>query len=287
MTERQGRRRLAVVIGAGSVKCAAALGMQRALQREGIGVDMLVGCSGGAMYAAVAALGWSVEEATQTTMRLWTREVTGRRNRLATLQAIMPRLFRFKETFGMRDDRLVLERLQAAFGDLTFADTRIPLYVTATDFRDGEQVVLSAGSLRDAIRASIAIPFVLPPVQIDGRLLVDGYLSDPLPVNVAMREGADVILALGFEAPYQRKISTPARFAFQLSSIMTNNLLRSRFAFHTASHHSELIAIVPAFKHHIGLFATEQIPYVIEEGERAMEQHLPYLRRLLASDPGP
>jgi NTE family protein len=287
MTERQGRRRLAVVIGAGSVKCAAALGMQRALRREGIGIDMFVGCSGGAMYAAVAALGWSVEEATQATMRLWTREVTGRRNRLATLQAIMPRLFRFKETFGMRDDRLVLERLQAAFGDLKFADTQIPLYVTATDFRDGEQVVLSAGSLRDAIRASIAIPFVLPPVRIDGRLLVDGYLSDPLPVNVAMREGADVILALGFEAPYQRKISTPARFAFQLSSIMTNNLLRSRFAFHTASHHSELIAIVPAFEHHIGLFATEQIPYVIEEGERAMEQHLPYLRRLLASDPGP
>ena len=50
--------RVALVIGSGSVKCAAALGLMRVLEREGIGVDLVVGCSGGAIYAALIALGW-------------------------------------------------------------------------------------------------------------------------------------------------------------------------------------------------------------------------------------
>ena len=276
-----GRGRLALVIGSGSVMCAAALGVQRVLRREGIELDLLVGCSGGALYAAAAALGWSVEHTIEATLRLWNREATGKKNRRALLQAVMPRLFGFDERFGMRDDGPILQRLKEGSGYATFAETGIPLFITATDFADGEQVVLSDGYIRDAIRASISIPFVLPPYKIGDRLLVDGYLSDPLPVNVAMREGADVILAIGFESYYQRRITTPARFAFQISAIMTNNLPRSRYAFHNASHHAEMIPIVPEFNRRIGLFSTDQIPYVIEEGERTAEKHVPYVKRLL------
>jgi len=275
------RSKLALVIGSGSVMCAAALGVQRVLRREGVELDLVVGCSGGALYAAAAALGWSVEHTVEATLRLWNREATGKKNRRALLQALMPRLFGFDAEFGMRDDRPILARLEEAYGEATFADAEIPLFITATDFSDGEQVVLSEGYIRDAIRASISIPFVLPPYRVGDRLLVDGYLSDPLPVNVAMREGADVILALGFESYYQRRITSPARFAFQISAIMTNNLLRSRYAFHNASHHAEMIPIVPEFNRRIGLFATDQIPYVIEEGERTAEKHVSYIKRLL------
>jgi NTE family protein len=273
--------KLALVIGSGSVMCAAALGVQRVLKREGIDLDILVGCSGGALYAAAAGLGWTVDHTIDSTLRLWNKEATSKKNRRALLRAMMPRLFGFDAAWGMRDDGPILQRLQEAFGDTTFDDASTRLFITATDFANGEQVVLSEGLIRDAIRASISIPFVLPPYRIGDKLLVDGYLSDPLPVNVAMREGADVILALGFESNYQRRVTTPARFAFQVSAIMTNNLLRSRYAFHNASHHSEIIAIVPEFNRRIGLFATSQIPYVIEEGERTAEKHVPYIKRLL------
>ena len=233
MTGAAARSRVALVIGSGGVKCAAALGLQQALHEAGIAVDMVVGCSGGSLYAAVTALGFTLEEAKAATLKLWTREVTAQRNRRALLQLLFPRVFGFSEQWGFREDRLILERLRRAFGERTFADTRIPLHLTATDFRTGEQVVLSQGPLVPAIRASIAVPFIFAPYHVDGRLLVDGFLSDPLPVNVAMREGASVIVAMGFESPYQTAVRTPARFAFQLSSIMTNNLLRSRFAFHS------------------------------------------------------
>jgi NTE family protein len=278
--------RVAVVIGSGSVKCAAALGLIKILQRERIGVDMVVGCSGGSLYAACIALGWTAEESEDATRRLWTREVTRRRNRRALLSVLLPRLFPFSERFGLVDDRLILERLQQAFGGKRFADARIPLFLTATDFHNGEQVVLSSGALVDAIRASIAIPYVFQPWAVDGRLLMDGFLSDPMPVGVAIRNGANVIVTMGFESPFQPRVSSLMRMAFQLSSIMSNNLLRSNYAFHNLAHHSEIIPIIPQFEKRISLFDTDKIPYVIEEGERATERQLPYLRQLLAQAGG-
>jgi NTE family protein len=278
-------RRIALVIGAGSVKCAAALGLQKVLDREGIGVDLVVGCSGGSIYAAFIALGIDVQAAEEMTRRLWTSELTKRRHYPSLLRAMLPQIFPFRESFGLVDDRLILDRLQIAFGSRTFQDARIPLYLTATDFHNGEQMVFSSGKLVDAIRASIAIPYVFRPWPIDGRLFVDGFLTDPMPVGVAIKHGANVIVTLGFESPYQRRTTSVLRFAFQLSSIMSNNLLRANYAFHNLAHHTEILPIIPQFRESIHLFDTHKIPYVIEEGERAAEQQLPYLRRLLEAQP--
>lgn len=275
--------RVALVIGSGSVKCAASLGLQRVLKREGIQIDMVVGCSGGSIYAAAIACGWDVEHVTDMTRRMWTREITARRDRKATLQMMLPRIFGFSENFGMKDDRLALARFREAFGDRRIEDLPTRLHIAATDFRTGEQVVLSSGSLVDAVRASIAIPFIFKPHPVGGRLLIDGFMSDPLPVGVAMKEGADVIIAMGFDSPMQSSVTSPARFGFQLSSIMCNNLLKSNFAFHSMAHHSEVIGIIPQFTERVRLFDTDKIPYVIEEGVRATEEQLPYLRRLLGT----
>jgi NTE family protein len=274
-------RGVALVIGAGSVKCAAALGLQRVLAREGIPVDMVVGCSGGSIYAALLAAGFETAQSIEMTRRLWTREITSRRHLPSLLRAVFPGLFRFTEDFGLKSDTLVMQRLRNVFGETAIESMPTRLHLTATDFHTGEQVVLSRGSLVDAIRASIAIPFIFRPWRIDDRLLIDGFMSDPLPVGVAIREGADVIIAMGFESPYQSSIKSPARFSFQLSSIMTNNLLKSRFAFHNLAHHAEVIPVIPQFSQRIHLFDTDKIPLIIEEGERAAEEQLPYLRRLL------
>jgi len=201
------------------------------------------------------------------------------------LRAAFPRLFGFDANWGLRNDARIMRRMQEAYGERTFADARIPLFITATDFHTGEQVVLREGRLVDAIRASIAIPFAFRPHPVGGRLLIDGFMSDPLPVGVAMREGANVIVAVGFESPYQTRVSSAGRFAFQLSSIMTNNLLKASFAFYGLAHHSEVIAVIPRFFLRIRLVDTEKMPYIIDEGERAMSEQVPYLRRLLEAAP--
>jgi len=279
------RNRVAVVIGSGSVKCAAALGLIKVLDREGIAIDLIVGCSGGSMYAALIALGHSAAASEEMTRRLWTREVTRRRHYLSFFRAVLPQVFGFTEQFGLVDDALILERLEVAFGDTRFDQTRIPLYLTATDFHNGEQVVFSSGKIVDAIRASISIPYIFRPWEVGGRLYVDGYPSDPMPVGVAIKHGANVIVTMGFESPYQAHATSVLRFALQLSSIMSNNLLRANYAFHNLAHHTEILPIIPQFRESIHLFDTDKIPYVIEEGERAAEQQLPYLRRLLEAQP--
>jgi NTE family protein len=269
--------RVALVIGSGSVKCAAALGVLRVLKREGIGIDLVVGCSGGSIYAASIALGWDVEEIIKATLRLWTRDITKKRKRGMLLKVLLPSVFGFDENFGMVDDRLVMRRLQDAFGEARIEGARLPLFITATDFHNGEQVVLREGRMVDAIRGSIAIPYIFAPFQVGERLLTDGYLSDPMPVGVAVREGADAILAIGFESPYQTRVSTVMRFAFQLSSIASNNLLKSNFSFHNLAHHGEVFPIIPQFEDSIRLFDTDKLPAVIEAGERAAESQLPFL----------
>ena len=281
MPDLKNKPRVALVIGSGSVKCAAALGLMKVFERENIAVDTVVGCSGGAIYAALIALGWTVEKATEATLNMWTHEVTAKRSIRAMLQLVLPWIFKFDETFGLINDSLINRRLHAGFDDATFAQTRIPLFITATDLYTGEQVVMSDGLVAEAIRASISIPYIFPPYKVNGRFLIDGYQSDPLPIGVAIKEGADIIIALGFESPYQEHVTSLMRYNFQISSVTSNNLLKTNFAFHNLAHHSEIIPILPEFKYHIKLFDTDKLPYVIEEGERAAEQELPYIRKLL------
>jgi NTE family protein len=276
------RKRVALVIGAGSVKCAAALGLWKVLKREGIALDLVVGCSGGSIYAACMALGYDAEEVEAMTLGMWNRDVTKRRDYASMLGAFLPKLFRFRGHFGMVHGEPVLAALKKGYGDRTFAETVMPLFVVATELATGQQATLDSGRIVDAVRASIAIPYIWEPWEVNGKLMLDGCLSDPLPVDVAIKEGADVILAMGFESPYPRRIRSATSYAFHVNSIYTNNLFRANYSFHNLAHHAEILPIVPEFGEPVNLFDTHKFAHVIACGARAAEEQLPYLKQLLA-----
>ena len=277
------KKTIALVIGAGSVKCAAALGLWKVLAEENIPFDMIVGCSGGSIYAAAMAMGFSFQECIENTKKLWNRSITQQRNWRALASVLLPGILKFDHQFSMISDKPMLKSFQSVFGDKTFADTKIPLYVMATDFKTGEAVAQHEGRLVDALRASVAIPYIWSAWKHNGRLLIDGAASNPLPVDVPIREGADIILAMGFQSPLPSRVKSISRYAFYINSLMTNNLLNANFAFHNAVHHAEIVSIFPEFERSIRLFDTDQIPYVIEQGGKAMKEQLPYVKRLLES----
>jgi len=278
-----GLRRVGLVVGSGGLKCAAALGLLRVLRREGIPIDIAAGCSGGSIYASFAALDWDVDHAIEVNRRLWEKLFT-RYSFKGVASAFFPRLLRFSESFGLIDDRVINASLSAAFGDSRIEDARIPLAIVATDLTSGEKVVLSSGRIADAVRASVAIPILLRPWSIAGRRLVDGGSSDPLPVDVAIKEGCEIILAMGFENPLIAGVSSVPQIVLQTSAITVNHLLKSTFAFYNIAHHAEVIPIMPSFGQHVSLRDTHLFPEIIAEGERAAERELPYLLRLLQSD---
>ncbi len=275
------KKKIALVIGAGSVKCAAALGLWKVLAEENIPLDMIVGCSGGSIYAAAMAMGFSLQECIETTKKLWNRSITRHRNWRALASVLLPGVLKFDHRFSMMSDAPMLRSFQSVFGEKTFSDTKIPLYVMATDFETGESIAQHEGRLVDALRASVAIPYIWSAWKHNGRLLIDGAASNPLPVNVPIREGVEIILAMGFQSPLPSRIKSVSRYAFYINSLMTNNLLNANFAFHNAVHHAEIISIFPEFERSIRLFDTDQIPYVIAQGEKAMREQLSYVKRLL------
>ena len=258
----------------------------RVLQREGVQIDLLVGTGAGSIYAAMLALGHDTEEIIAINQRLWTREVTSKPNRQAILQMLLPRRFKVREYFNLMDDSLVNEALYRAFGEKRFDEITFPLYITATEYKTGMQVILSEGRIYEAVRASISLPLIFPPFSKDEHLLSDGYLSDPLPIGVALQEGADVVFAMGFESFSGGPIRSFSDYLLHLSSIMSNNLLRASTAFYNLAHHGELIAIIPQFEEEIHPFDTDRIPEIIQIGEAETEKHLPQIRSLLRKASG-
>jgi NTE family protein len=243
---------------------------------------MVVGCSGGSFCAVWFALGaGDVDEAASRFSSGWEGAFdTIDYRRLS--RALLPSLSGADRSFALLDDRRINASIAGYAGERDFADAAMPLFLVATDAATGERVVLSAGRLCDAIRASIAIPLLLPPWPLAGQMLLDGGVSDPLPIDVAMREGADVIIAMGFEEHLQVCArSSLLQQLMHLKSVTVNNLIRAQYAFYSATHHAEVILLTPEFDRPVGLRALHQVPYLLREGERAAEAQIPYLRRLL------
>jgi NTE family protein len=274
-------KRLAIVIGSGSVMCAASAGLLSVLHNAGISPSMAVGSSAGSMYAALIALGVSTSLIGEMSKTLWTSDLF--EGYTASLRSVLSGELRFNELSGLIDDTAMNQRLQDIYAEKDFSSTQIPLFIVSTDLYSGEAITHTSGKIFDAIRASIAIPLVFPPWKIGEQFLVDGAVSNPLPVDVAIKEGADIILAIGFELPTRSRMRSYTAVTNHFNSLYMNNILKSRFAFYNAVHHAEIIPIMPDFGRNIGTFEVESIPYIIEKGEQATLEHLDYLIKLLSS----
>lgn len=274
--------RLGLVIGSGGLKCAAAIGVMQVLEQENITVDMVVGCSGGSIFGAAIAMGFSSERIIEIFPHAWGRDSTEKFDFRSIAKIAMPRIAGFDNEIGILDDQGLMKGLVYTCGaETAITNTKIPFYCVATDFRTGEQVVMSQGNLVRAIRASAGIPVLFKPVEWEGKWLLDGGLSNPLPVDVAIQEGADIIIAVGFETPMIQPVSSPVSFAAQMFNILVNQLLSRKFAFYNLAYHSEIIAIIPHFDREIGLGDVDSIPFIIEQGRNETLKHIEYLKQVL------
>jgi NTE family protein len=273
------RPRLAVVIGSGGVRSIAGLGLIDVLRRQGLAPDVVVGCSAGAIFGALAAGGHEVEAAVAMATRLWTAEITRVPRRGAIAQMALPKVTGFGPDFALRCDKLVMDRLTQAFGEMTLQQLPTPLRVTATDADSGETVALTQGRIVDALRASVALPFMFAPHEVQGRRLIDGFLTDPLPVGAAL--DADVIIALGLEAPMPRRIDRPTRLLAQVTSTMTNSLMHARIAAARGAG-ARVVMLMPQPEQRVGLFDTEAMPGLVALGRREAEAALPAITDAIA-----
>ncbi len=272
----------ALVLGSGGVKSITALGVAQVLQEEGLKPDLIVGCSAGAIFGAILACGHDAATSIDIACSLWSREITSKRQRGAWWQLASASVKRqgkvdFGESFALRDDALIIQRLQQAFGRRTIESLQTPLRIHATDAHTGDGVVLANGSLWESLRASVALPFLFAPHHLDGRLLVDGSVSDPLPIGSAAH--ARTVLAVGFPVPMPRKVNGPTRLATRITASLTNNLLHAHIAANAAP---RTLVLLPTLERRVGLFETSAMPELIALGRRTAQEALPRLRAMLS-----
>jgi NTE family protein len=273
------KKRVALVIGSGAIKCAASIGMFQVLKEENIEVDLVVGCSGGAIYGVGIAAGMDPGEIQELSDSTWTRELM--QGYLVNLKASKDGSLKFNERSGLVDDSYLNEKLLSIAGERQFSDLSTPLIVVATDMMDGEPIELSKGDVFNSVRASLAIPMIFPPWEIDGKLLIDGAASNPLPIDVAIQHGADIVLAMGFTLDYRSKFRSITAVQEQMTSIYMNNIFKNSYAFNNLAHHSEIFPIIPEFDSVISMFDIHKMPHIIEKGREATLEQLPHIKRLM------
>jgi NTE family protein len=180
-----GHKRVGLALGGGGARGMAHVGVIRVLEREGIPIDCIAGTSAGSLVGAVYAAGVRGHRLLEMALQIRWRDIA---------QIVWPRQgfvsFARMETF-----------LGNLLGDLSFNDLDLPYAAVTADLVTGEQVVLKEGRLAPAVRASCSVPGVITPVEINGRVLVDGGVVNNLPISVVRELGADVVIAVGLGAP--------------------------------------------------------------------------------------
>jgi NTE family protein len=166
------RGKIALVLGGGGARGLSHIGVLKRLEEEGVVPEVIVGTSIGALIGGTYAAGLSVGRM---------EEILRKMDILAVAKIFRPGI----PLSGIVDGGRVAKLLRDLVGSKTIESLPVPFRAVATDLITGEDVVFDRGPLIDALMASIAIPVLFKPVFHQGRYLVDGGLSNPLPVSVA------------------------------------------------------------------------------------------------------
>ncbi len=180
--------RIALVLGGGAARGFAHVGVIRALEQEKIPIDMVVGTSVGSLIGAIYAADLSSFDLEWTAFQLEKEDLFD----FGVLNAFVG--------MGLAKGDKLEAWVKGHVRTANIENLKIPFAAVASDLNWGYEVVLDKGSLARAVRASAAIPGVFPPVQHQGKILVDGGVVDNIPIAVARARGADIVIAVDISA---------------------------------------------------------------------------------------
>jgi NTE family protein len=183
MTQPHKTKKIGLALGSGAARGLAHIGVLKVLEEEGIGIDVIAGTSIGAFIGALYAAGVSVAQMEEVALNVDWR-------RLARL--IDPTF----PSAGLIDGKKVSLFMSELLPVRTFEELQIPLAVIATDLETGEPLIIKKGQLLKALQAAVAFPGIFPPIRFGDRFLIDGGLCNPVPGDVALDLGAEVVIGV-------------------------------------------------------------------------------------------
>ena len=182
--------KIALVLGAGASKGFAHIGVLKILETQKVPVHMIVGTSVGSFIGGLYAYGYNAYKLQTIAMSIEKDDVT---------ELTLP-------DNGFVGGERLRSYVNGKVMNTPIEKFRIPFYAIATDIKTGEEIVFGSGNAGMAIQASCSVPGVFQPARFSGRTYVDGGVVNPLPVDVARRYGADVVIAVDISSSMDSNI---------------------------------------------------------------------------------
>ncbi len=285
--------KITLALSGGGARGLAQIGVLKTLERYGLPIDGIAGTSMGAIVGGLFSVGYSAAEIESLAYQIRWNEIIQDaplrdqlflsqkeekeryilQLRLKGLSPEIPSAY----TSGQKLTTLLTELIMNSTYSCSsnFDNLYIPFRALATNLLTGEAVVLQEGSLIDALRASMAIPLLFTPVEMNDAMLVDGGLTQNLPVSEARTLGGDLVIAIDTSSKLREPtaLNAPWEIADQVTTIMQNNRVRSEMD-------QADIAIQPRLEDFSNT-DFDDIDTIIQSGERAAEEAIPKIEQFL------
>jgi len=270
-----GDKKVGLALGGGAARGLAHIGVLTVLEKENVPVDCIAGTSIGAIIGSLFASGMKAVKIKERVLELARRRLT----RFVDLAPPWNGLIRGNK---------VMDLLTSFYGgDVRFEDLKIPFACIATDIDSGEEVVLDRGSVAEAVRASLSIPGIFTAARSGGRFLVDGGLTNQVPVDLTREMGAEKVIAVNVipdvttyhtrrkEAEEPTREPNVVHVLMQSIHIATYSMVRSSL--------EKADAVIEPDVADIGAGDFQRAKECISQGEMAARKALPQIERLLGT----
>lgn len=258
--ERQGPPKVALVLGGGAARGFAHVGVIRVLEQEKIPIHMIVGTSVGSLIGALYA-------SDPNSLNLEWLAFTIEKEDIFDYSIVYSKM---GPVLGERLEKFIQTKVKAK----TLEQMKIPFYAVATDLNSGGTWVFEKGSVAKAVRASCSIPGIFQPLELGGRMYVDGGVTDNLPVDVARARGADIIIAVNIQKNIQNpQVNSLIDVILQSINIMGRELVTYKCR--------DYDVLIEPNVGEVGMTDFSQKKRLVDAGVQAAKQALPKIRKLI------
>ena len=287
------RPRVGVVLSGGGAKGFAHIGALKVIEESGLPIDYIAGTSMGSIIGGLYAIGYSPETMIQ---------LIKEQNWNAVMSDVIPQKYipiddkildrHYLATFPFRDKKIqmkssiydggminiLLAKLTSpAYKIRDYNNLSIPFLCVATDIENAEAYEMTRGNLQRSIRASMSIPFYFSPVEVDGRLLIDGGLRNNFPVSNVRDKGIDIIIGVDVQRNFRKKEELTS-----MAIIMDQMIAMSDIDTYSKAKEDADIYIKPQLTKY-GMMDFNSYDTIIALGELTAREYLPQLKRLADS----
>lgn len=262
------RPKIGLALGSGGARGLSHIGVLKILEENSIPIDYIAGVSIGSIAGAYYSLNGEITSLEKKALQLTKKD-----------------LLKLIDLTSPKRALISGNKIKSFIGELinnkSFSDTKIPLKIIATDLCSGEEIQITEGKLIDAIRASISIPGIFSPVKLNGRLLLDGGIVNPTPIDVVKQMGADIVIGVDLTMKHPIKLENPTILETLMQSF---EILRTQNTKLNVNNVKNVIMIKPNFSGVLDSYRFYENSKFIEEGKRVVKEALPRIIELIEKE---